>query len=120
MVPLKNDAVFHSLVKLLILTCVVVTYVSISIFEYLQIHSYSLVYYRMEVKYLFIQCFQDCTVHLGCGGSQEADSHYKAVCRALVAEALELSTFLENVGTGQLSKESTDHLKLNEWVSTGT
>ncbi|CAH1396260.1 unnamed protein product [Nezara viridula] len=53
---------------------------------------------------------QDCTVHLGCGGAQEADSHYKAVCRALVAEALELSTFLENVGTGQLRQKTTEHL----------
>lgn len=29
-----------------------------------------------------------------------ADSHYKAVCRALVAEALELSSFLEKVSQG--------------------
>ncbi|XP_066907985.1 protein spire, partial [Halyomorpha halys] len=57
---------------------------------------------------------QDSTVHLGCGGAQEADSHYKAVCRALVAEALELSTFLQNVGTGQLRQKTTEHLdKLN-------
>ena len=29
--------------------------------------------------------------------STEAVSHYKAVCRALVAEAIELSTFLEKI-----------------------
>ncbi|XP_024080616.1 protein spire isoform X2 [Cimex lectularius] len=64
---------------------------------------------------------QECTVHLGYGGSQEADSHYKAVCRALVTEALELSTFLENVGTGQLrqQQEAPDHLgklNFNDWA----
>ncbi|CAG7837248.1 unnamed protein product, partial [Allacma fusca] len=34
------------------------------------------------------------------GGSPTADAHYKAVCRALVAEALELSTFLQKVAQG--------------------
>lgn len=33
-------------------------------------------------------------------GYAQADSHYKAVCRALVAEALELSMFLEKVSQG--------------------
>lgn len=33
--------------------------------------------------------------------SQEsADQHYKAVCRALVAETLELSTFLDQISKG--------------------
>ncbi|XP_064466601.1 protein spire homolog 1-like [Ornithodoros turicata] len=36
-----------------------------------------------------------CASHLQC--PSQADAHYKAVCRALVAEALELSTFLQTV-----------------------
>ncbi|XP_054722266.1 protein spire-like, partial [Uloborus diversus] len=36
-----------------------------------------------------------CARNLVC--PEQADSHYKAVCRALVAEVLELTTFLENI-----------------------
>ncbi|XP_073987980.1 spire type actin nucleation factor isoform X3 [Rhodnius prolixus] len=53
---------------------------------------------------------QECTVRLGGVPSQEADAHYRAVCRAFVAEALELSTFLEKVGTRQITKVE-DHLE---------
>uniref|UniRef100_A0A0K8SDD1 KIND domain-containing protein n=1 Tax=Lygus hesperus TaxID=30085 RepID=A0A0K8SDD1_LYGHE len=64
---------------------------------------------------------QLCTVHLGCGGTQEADSHYKAVCRAFVAEALEFHTFLQKVGTKQIRQhiDTPDHidkLRLNDWA----
>lgn len=38
---------------------------------------------------------QACEAHLP--GGQEASSHYKAVCRALVNEAQELVTFLETI-----------------------
>ena len=31
---------------------------------------------------------------------ESADSHYKAVCRALIAETLELSTFLDQIAKG--------------------
>ncbi|KAH9394729.1 actin binding, partial [Tyrophagus putrescentiae] len=39
---------------------------------------------------------------------ESADSHYKAVCRALIAETLELSTFLDQIakGTKELRKSS--------------
>lgn len=69
-------------------------------------------------------------------GYAAADSHYKAVCRALVAEALELSMFLEKVSQRkeQLSSNSAgrsghsstinadpghdlDKLHLHDWVS---
>ncbi|GLG95997.1 Protein spire, partial [Gryllus bimaculatus] len=42
--------------------------------------------------------------HLGPPSAAQADAHYRAVCRALVAEALELASFLERVseGTGEL------------------
>ena len=43
----------------------------------------------------FVCTFQICEAHLPSG--QEASSHYKAVCRALVNEAQELVTFLETI-----------------------
>lgn len=45
-----------------------------------------------------------CVQHLGPPSAAQADAHYRAVCRALVAEALELASFLERVsqGTGDL------------------
>lgn len=56
----------------------------------------------------------------------QADNHYKAVCRALVAEVLELSTFLEKVsqGTKELLKNSheessetnLDCLQVQDWA----
>ncbi|KAH9362165.1 hypothetical protein HPB48_002143 [Haemaphysalis longicornis] len=39
-----------------------------------------------------------CASHLQ--NPAQADMHYKAVCRALVAEALELSTFLQKISSG--------------------
>lgn len=67
-----------------------------------------------------------CSKHIGAGSQQQADAHYRAVCRALVAEALELSSFLEKVsqGTKELrAKAETnactdlDSLKFSDWVS---
>ncbi|XP_076325177.1 protein spire homolog 1-like isoform X2 [Tachypleus tridentatus] len=66
-----------------------------------------------------------CASHLPC--PTQADSHYKAVCRALVAEALELSSFLEKVSKGtkelrqsfkeDISEERTlDTLKFQDWA----
>ena len=67
--------------------------------------------------------FQRCCNHLGAPSPHEADTHYRAVCRALVAEALELSSFLEKVsqGTQELrakAEASTDLDKLQfaDWV----
>lgn len=58
---------------------------------------------------------------------QGAEMHYRAVCRALVAEALELSTFLERVSTGAgemrlLDRDACrdlDQLNFQDWVSSG-
>uniref|UniRef100_A0A224XK81 Putative kinase non-catalytic c-lobe domain protein n=1 Tax=Panstrongylus lignarius TaxID=156445 RepID=A0A224XK81_9HEMI len=62
---------------------------------------------------------QECTVRLGGVPAQEADAHYKAVCRAFVAEALELSTFLEKVGTKQITKveDLLETLNFTDWAS---
>ena len=39
-----------------------------------------------------------CVSRLSC--RESADNHYKAVCRALLAETLELSTFLDQIAKG--------------------
>jgi hypothetical protein len=72
--------------------------------------------------------FQKCASHLGVKTAAEADSQYRAVCRALVTEALELSMFLDVVqaqGTTELrgntlalaSSYDLDQLKNSDWVS---
>lgn len=56
------------------------------------------------------------------------ESHYKAVCRALVAEVADLKLFLQKISDGetetmrlsvdaQASKQELDKLFLNDWVS---
>lgn len=70
---------------------------------------------------------QRCVWH--CGGSgrcarDAAAAHYRAVCRALVAEALELGTFLARVRVGGArdmgaAEESVTHLdtlQFSDWV----
>ena len=73
--------------------------------------------------------FQICKDHVGAPETDEADSHYRAVCRALVAEVQELSSFLQKVseGTNELyikadtvaSSEALDCLNFQDWVSNG-
>lgn len=53
-----------------------------------------------------------------------SETHYKAVCRALVAEALELSSFLDKLSDGTVSlrhRNSTsaelNTLDYSDWVS---
>lgn len=52
----------------------------------------------------------------------QAEAHYKAVVRALVAEAIELSTFLEKVAQGTISLPSSsanfnmDELNFTDWA----
>ncbi|XP_065200343.1 protein spire isoform X2 [Planococcus citri] len=67
-----------------------------------------------------------CEDHVGATKPEEADSHYRAVCRALVAEALELSSFLEKVSEGtndlrqkadtEASSEALDNLNFEDWA----
>ena len=58
------------------------------------------------------------------------ESHYKAVCRALVTEVGDLKLFLQKIKDGeteqmrlsvdaQASKQELDQLYLNDWVSRG-
>lgn len=60
-----------------------------------------------------------CENHLGYLSKAQAEAHYKAVVRALVAEAIELSTFLEKVAQGSISLPSSstsDQLQFSDWA----
>ncbi|XP_057651265.1 protein spire isoform X1 [Diorhabda carinulata] len=60
-----------------------------------------------------------CESHLGYLTKAQAEAHYKAVVRALVAEAIELSTFLEKVAQGSISLPSSstsDQLEFSDWA----
>ncbi|CAG9854857.1 unnamed protein product [Phyllotreta striolata] len=60
-----------------------------------------------------------CETHLGYLSKAQAEAHYKAVVRALVAEAIELSTFLEKVAQGSISLPSSsnsDQIQFSDWA----
>ncbi|XP_066152707.1 protein spire isoform X2 [Euwallacea fornicatus] len=62
-----------------------------------------------------------CESHLGTLTKAQVEAHYKAVVRALVAEAIELSTFLEKVAQGTIclpssSASDTLDLKFTDWA----
>ncbi|KAL3859092.1 hypothetical protein ACJMK2_009325 [Sinanodonta woodiana] len=73
-------------------------------------------------KSLFQEVIQHCVKH--CSNQQDALHHYKAVCRALVAEAFELLTFLDKMSKGRekLAKTqqdediSLDELQRSDWA----
>ena len=51
----------------------------------------------------------------------EADSHFRAVCRALVSEAVELTSFMEKVSSSSSQMRECDselgQLDIQDWVS---
>ncbi|KAH1013518.1 hypothetical protein HUJ04_002502 [Dendroctonus ponderosae] len=69
-----------------------------------------------------VDVIKRCEVHLGTLTKSQAEAHYKAVVRALVAEAIELSTFLEKVAQGTISLPSSsanfnmDELNFTDWA----
>jgi hypothetical protein len=64
----------------------------------------------------FCTLFQECSHHLSVGS--EAKTHFRAVCRALVSEALELSVFLEKVSHCDSERsEELMELDMQDWVS---
>ncbi len=76
----------------------------------------------MYTKFSFVdRCsdifnFQECASQLSV--PNEALTHYRAVCRAMVSEALELSTFMEKVA--QCDEERAEELReldMQDWVS---
>ena len=54
-----------------------------------------------------------CASRLAVG--REAESHFKAVCRALVSEALELSTFIQKVSNNEADEELNE-MALQDWA----
>lgn len=68
------------------------------------------------------EVIERCEAHLGILTKTQVEAHYKAVVRALVAEAIELSTFLEKVAQGTISLPSSstnpslDQLKFTDWA----
>ena len=57
-----------------------------------------------------------CQSHLSV--ESEAEDHYRNVCRALVSEALELSSFLEKTTTYESEhSEELKQLAIKDWVS---
>lgn len=68
---------------------------------------------------MFLVCWQYCGKHV----PHPAEAHYRAVCRALVAEALELSSFLDKVSEGKVKTETVSActdlqgLHVADWVS---
>ncbi|CAG9771948.1 unnamed protein product [Ceutorhynchus assimilis] len=73
-------------------------------------------------KLNLVEVIRRCEAHLGTLTKAQAEAHYKAVVRALVAEAIELSTFLEKVAQGTISLPSSsnnsnlDELKFTDWA----
>ena len=71
-------------------------------------------------KSVMKQCsrhLSDCSSRSDSGG-EPAQAHFRAVCRALVSEATELSTFLEKVS--QFDEERAEELReldMQDWVS---
>jgi len=74
------------------------------------------------------ECWEFCKDHVDSQETDQADTHYRAVCRALVAEVQELSSFLQKVseGTDDLylkadtvaSSEALDRLRLDKIMDT--
>lgn len=65
------------------------------------------------------EVIQRCESHLGSLTKAQAEAHYKAVVRALVAEAIELSMFLERVAQGSISLPSSSansELQFSDWA----
>jgi len=57
-----------------------------------------------------------CRHHLA--SKSEAECHYRAVCRALVAEALEISTFMAKMRTTENeNNEQLNELAMNDWAN---
>ncbi|KAG8187798.1 hypothetical protein JTE90_025836 [Oedothorax gibbosus] len=71
-----------------------------------------------------VQVMELCASHLPV--PEQADGHYKAVCRALVAEVLELTSFLENISSNtqilrssyedEVDSRTLEKLKIQDWA----
>ncbi|KAJ8921032.1 hypothetical protein NQ315_015828 [Exocentrus adspersus] len=77
---------------------------------------------RCSTQVTLQEVIRRCENHLGTLTKTQVEAHYKAVVRALVAEALELSTFLEKVAQGSISlpanssTSNLDQLQFSDWA----
>ncbi|XP_063838394.1 protein spire isoform X2 [Ostrinia nubilalis] len=82
---------------------------------------------RRRRRFMLRDVIERCVWHCGGGGRsvrEAAAMHYRAVCRALVAEALELASFLARVrvggardlGAAEDSATHLDTLKFSDWA----
>jgi hypothetical protein len=69
---------------------------------------------RRPVKTCLIAILNLCENHLSVGS--EAEAHYRNVCRALVSEAMELSSFLVKASAKDSDSEELRQLALKDWV----
>jgi len=70
--------------------------------------------YEIKQSGLCRVILEKCRHHLA--AKSEAESHYRAVCRALVAEALEISSFMEKMGDANNNEELRD-LAMGDWAN---
>lgn len=77
---------------------------------------------KINISVTLNQVIERCESHLGTLTKAQVEAHYKAVVRALVAEAIELSMFLERVAQGSISLPSSsanselDQLQFSDWA----
>lgn len=66
----------------------------------------------------FVEIIERCENHIRNLTKAQVETHYKAVTRAMVAEALELSSFLEKVekGTLDIPHSSVSELNFSDWA----
>jgi len=70
--------------------------------------------YEVKQSGLCRMILELCRHHLAT--KSEAESHYRAVCRALVAEALEISSFMEKMGDNNNNEELRE-LAMGDWAN---
>ncbi|KAJ8968578.1 hypothetical protein NQ314_002243 [Rhamnusium bicolor] len=77
---------------------------------------------KSNTQITLLEVIKRCENHLGTLTKTQAEAHYKAVVRALVAEALELSMFLEKVAQGSISlptnssNSNLNQLQFSDWA----
>jgi len=76
--------------------------------------------YEVKQTGLCSLILDQCRHHLA--AQSEAESHYRAVCRALVAEALEISSFMEKMGDANNNEERDElrELAMTDWANIWT
>lgn len=70
---------------------------------------------QIIIKFFILFQIQKCANHLS--ATSEAEDHFRNVCRALVSESLELSTFMQKVSEFDEDRASElKELDMQDWV----